>query len=487
MGSRNREQTTAHQPLLSSLVVRLTDNERTADFEPGEVNRDPPSYSRSARFYEDSPGYAVHAGSVSPVRRRNEDRHFHSAFDHSGAMPHRGRGRGRDSGRYRESSPRFSRGMGVDRSWGRGSGGHRLRPGPFKADTAGKSNPNVEPREGDWYCSEPACNNLNFARRDHCNNCHRPRRGTELSPRRGHPGPPPPLRRFSGMDQSPRRATNGYRSPPQMGRNYGVDLLLERDRRVDRFADRHIRRDQPGYLDDGFDGRGRFDRRDPPMGYAAHREHIRDSLYNDRKGYERRLPSPPLPSLHPPPPVAPGRWARDRSRSPILLRDELPLKDYRRGSYLEHVRNERRDPLALSTLPQSPRAASGRWARDRSQSPLRNERRDPLPLTTLPQSPRVSSGRWARERSLSPLRNELPHRGEGAYMNRGRDDGMARGERDDMRGMARGERDDMRGMARGERDDMRGLARGERDDMHGLARGERDDMRGIARGERDAY
>uniref|UniRef100_A0A7N0ZYQ2 Uncharacterized protein n=1 Tax=Kalanchoe fedtschenkoi TaxID=63787 RepID=A0A7N0ZYQ2_KALFE len=56
MGSRgNREAAAAHQPLLSSLVVRLTDNERTADFEPGEVNR----HSRSTRFYQDPPALPV--------------------------------------------------------------------------------------------------------------------------------------------------------------------------------------------------------------------------------------------------------------------------------------------------------------------------------------------------------------------------------------------------------------------------------------------
>uniref|UniRef100_A0A7N0U0K9 Uncharacterized protein n=1 Tax=Kalanchoe fedtschenkoi TaxID=63787 RepID=A0A7N0U0K9_KALFE len=175
------------------------------------------------------------------------------------------------------------------------------------------------------------------------------------------------------MDQSPRRtATNGYRSPPRLARNYGVDHPLERDRREDKFADRHIRRDQPGYLDDGFDQRSRFDRREPPMGYAP-RELIRDNLYNDRKGYERRLASPPLSSLHPPSSVAPGRWVRDRSRSPIIVRDELPLKDYRRSSYMERGRNERRDPLPLSTVPHSPPVASGRWARERSRSPLRSE------------------------------------------------------------------------------------------------------------------
>uniref|UniRef100_A0A7N0V8A0 Secreted protein n=1 Tax=Kalanchoe fedtschenkoi TaxID=63787 RepID=A0A7N0V8A0_KALFE len=101
-------------------------------------------------------GYRVHAGSVSPVRHRNGDHHFNSTFAHSDDMPHRGRGRGRDSGKFNESPPRFSRGRGGARPLGRGSAGHVVRSGPFRGETTGKSNPNVQPREGDWYCSDPA-------------------------------------------------------------------------------------------------------------------------------------------------------------------------------------------------------------------------------------------------------------------------------------------------------------------------------------------
>ncbi|KAL6984784.1 hypothetical protein U1Q18_018163, partial [Sarracenia purpurea var. burkii] len=43
MGTRERDQTTPHQPLLSSLVVRPTDSGGGAaggsDYEPGEVRR----------------------------------------------------------------------------------------------------------------------------------------------------------------------------------------------------------------------------------------------------------------------------------------------------------------------------------------------------------------------------------------------------------------------------------------------------------------
>jgi hypothetical protein len=67
MGSRDKDQTTPHhQPLLSSLVVRpsVSDGGDAAggggraggsDYEPGEVRRELPSYSRSDR-YSDDPG-----------------------------------------------------------------------------------------------------------------------------------------------------------------------------------------------------------------------------------------------------------------------------------------------------------------------------------------------------------------------------------------------------------------------------------------------
>lgn len=66
MGSRDKDQTTPHhQPLLSSLVVRPSNSDgggaggggggRGSDYEPGEVRREPPSYSRSERI-SDNPG-----------------------------------------------------------------------------------------------------------------------------------------------------------------------------------------------------------------------------------------------------------------------------------------------------------------------------------------------------------------------------------------------------------------------------------------------
>ncbi|KAI3524626.1 hypothetical protein L1887_03286 [Cichorium endivia] len=57
MGSRDKDTTTPHQPLLSSLVVRPTDSGGGgggSDYEPGEVRRDPPPYSRSDRFADNN-------------------------------------------------------------------------------------------------------------------------------------------------------------------------------------------------------------------------------------------------------------------------------------------------------------------------------------------------------------------------------------------------------------------------------------------------
>lgn len=66
MGSREKDDSTPHQPLLSSLVVRPADSGGPgggvttgaggagSDYEPGEVRRDvPPPYSRSGRFPDD--------------------------------------------------------------------------------------------------------------------------------------------------------------------------------------------------------------------------------------------------------------------------------------------------------------------------------------------------------------------------------------------------------------------------------------------------
>ncbi|KAG6587972.1 hypothetical protein SDJN03_16537, partial [Cucurbita argyrosperma subsp. sororia] len=68
MGSRDKDSTTNHQPLLSSLVVRPSNSDgggggvgatsgarvgRGSDYEAGEVPRDPPQYSRLDRYSAD--------------------------------------------------------------------------------------------------------------------------------------------------------------------------------------------------------------------------------------------------------------------------------------------------------------------------------------------------------------------------------------------------------------------------------------------------
>ncbi|OAY53780.1 basic salivary proline-rich protein 3 isoform X1 [Manihot esculenta] len=360
MGSRDKDQTTSHhQPLLSSLVVRPSVSDggdgggggRAAgsDYEPGEVRREPLPYSRSDR-YSDDPGYRMHAGSGSPARRRDADHRYSSDFDHSGGPP-RGRefGGGRDPGRFRDSSPPYARGRVGGRAPGRGFEGPGFGPGPFRGEGVSRNNPNVRPREGDWICSDPLCGNLNFARREYCNNCKRPRYSPGGSPRRGYPGPPPPHappRRFPGppLDISPVRTMNGYRSPPRGWardgpRDFGPGGPPPA-RHGGRFPDHDVRRVRPDYPDDDYRGRNKFDRAMPVD--WGHRDRGRDNFFNDRKGFERRLPSPPPP---PPPPGLPqrGRWGRDvreRSRSPI--RGGPLVKEYRRDMYMERGRDDRR-------------------------------------------------------------------------------------------------------------------------------------------------
>ncbi|CAK7337427.1 unnamed protein product [Dovyalis caffra] len=433
MGSRDKDQTTPHhQPLLSSLVVRPSVSDGGdgvggggrpggSDYEPGEVRREPPSYSRSDRYSDDPVrevaaylfkilgdglhwvlisnllslavfmgsvhlaalsyglmwlwgiynvrtisednwiklvatkfcelfghwclllvecllvlllllkhvltevlgtyvwlgygGYRLRAGSGSPVRRRDADRRYSSDFDNSGGPP-----RGRD----------FSNG----------------RDRPLRGEGISRNNPNVRPREGDWICSDPSCGNLNFARREYCNNCKRPRYRPGGSPRRGYPGPPPPHappRRFPGppLDLSPGRTMNGYRSPPRGWardgpRDFGLGGPLP-PRQGGRFSDHDMRRDRSDYPDDEYRGRNKFDR-PMPMDWG-HKDRGRDGLFNERKGFERRPPSPPLP-----PPSLPqrGRWGRDgrdRSRSPI--RGALPPKEFRQDMYMDRGRDDR--------------------------------------------------------------------------------------------------------------------------------------------------
>ncbi|KAL2479793.1 RNA-binding protein-related [Abeliophyllum distichum] len=351
MGSREKDQTTSHHPLLSSLVVRPTDSVggggapggggAGSDYEPGEVRRDPPPYSRSDRYPSDDRGYRMRAGSVSPVRRRDADRRYSPGFDHSGAPPRgRGFGSGRDLGRYREHSPPYGRGRGGGR-FGRVYDGPGYGPGPFRGEGLSRNNPNVRPREGDWVCPDPSCKNLNFARREHCNNCNRFRYAPAGSPRRGYPGPaPPPTRRFPGppIDRSPGRIVNGYRSPPRgWARDGPRDLRASGPPRNEgRFPEPPIRRDEPDFPVNDFRDRYRFDR--PVPLDLGPRDRGRDSFINERRGGYERRPISPLPAA-----PARGQWARDireRSRSPV--RGGPPPKDYHRDIYMDRGRDDRR-------------------------------------------------------------------------------------------------------------------------------------------------
>lgn len=101
-------------------------------------------------------GYRIRAGSASPVRRRDADRRYSSEYGHSGGLQRsRGFGSARDPGRYRDNSPPYARGgRGAGRPFGRGLDGTRVGPGPFRGEGS-RNNPNVRPRDGDWFCPDP--------------------------------------------------------------------------------------------------------------------------------------------------------------------------------------------------------------------------------------------------------------------------------------------------------------------------------------------
>ncbi|XP_051148914.1 uncharacterized protein LOC127263755 [Andrographis paniculata] len=362
MGSRDKDQMTPHQPLLSSLVVRPTDaggGGGGGEYEPGEVRRDPPPYSRSDRY--DGQGYRIRAGSVSPVRRRDAHHHFSPDFEPSdGALRNRGLGNGREPGRYRDYSPTYGRGKDGGRFAGRGFDRSAPSPGSLRGEGLRRNNPNVQPREGDWICSDPLCKNLNFARREYCNNCTRPRYGSPGSPRRGgYPGPafPPVRQRLPPipLDHSPRDISDGYRSPPPIPPPRGWLRDGPRDfrsppvpvgRHEGKFLDPFIRSDRRLYPEDDPRDRYRYDR--AMVSDWDHRDHrARDSLFSERQGFGsgrgrgRRALSPSLA-------VPPRGWsARVRDRSRSRSRSRSPIR--RRGGgggggggYLNRRRREDR-------------------------------------------------------------------------------------------------------------------------------------------------
>ncbi|CAH8274988.1 unnamed protein product [Arabidopsis lyrata] len=342
MGSTEKNQTTQHHPPhISSLVVRPSgsndgeDGRNVAaaagDYEPGEVSRDRPSYTRSDRYKGDNGGHRTRASSNSPGRRGYEDHRHSSDLNHSGVKP-RGRefsSRREASGRHRDYSPPYARGGAGARPYGRGLDG----PEPaYGSDGMSRNNiPKVQPRDGDWYCLDPLCRNLNFARRESCNKCKRHRYAPANSPPLPRLPPPP-------MNLSPRRDFNGYRSPT---RGWPRDYPPSRH---DHPTWRDRERDRPHYSDHEYPPSRRI------ASDWAHTELL------PKPHYDRR---PPLSPPHPPP--RGGRWgrlSRERSRSPPLrdvppppLRDGPPPslrggggpmlhRDYRRDSNFDNGRRD---------------------------------------------------------------------------------------------------------------------------------------------------
>lgn len=291
-------------------------------------------------------GYRIRAGSGSPpVRLRSVGHRFSHEFDNPG-QPTRSRGYGGRRSplpprRYRDYSPSMrSRGRVENRFVGsRGFDGSGYNRGSYRGggDDMVRNDPNLRRREGDWICHDPLCNNLNFARREHCNKCNKYRYSPRgVSPRRGFPGPPSPPRLPSRHlaahphppDRSPIRPFNGHRSPrPYLREQPPPRDLLKSGGHHPPPPPSH-RHETPRFLDHQL----RRDRMDFPV----------DEPPRERIKFDRSIPSDWAPA-----PAPRDRWThhdvRQRSRSPN--RGGIPIKgDHnhnRREMYVERGREDR--------------------------------------------------------------------------------------------------------------------------------------------------
>ncbi|GER57055.1 zinc finger Ran-binding domain-containing protein, partial [Striga asiatica] len=210
MGSQEKDKTTPHH--LSSLVVRTS-----TDYRTDELHRAPaPPYSRSRPYRR------THSRSISPVRH---NRRFSNPSDRRGPPFSRGPVNKREPrGRYRDYSPSPPYERHVKDDFGRFGSASAREPQPLRSQgpshkISNRNNPNVRPREGDWICADPTCENLNFARRDSCNSCGRPRFTAYSSP----PGRGPfdhSTSRVRGWGPPSRNEVSRYNGSPPMARDW---------------------------------------------------------------------------------------------------------------------------------------------------------------------------------------------------------------------------------------------------------------------------